>query len=129
MAQTPITEGRRDDDFIVSEANGYRSREEVTIEAAAMAAVLEPGTVLAKRTSTGNYARFAVAGADGTGTAVAIVRERHAISAAVDVGTIIARDAEVKEHMLVWPAGITGPQIAAAIVQLNAVGIIARQKA
>lgn len=126
MAITKTERATRVAEYIDSEANGKRSREQVTIEAAALATAMSAGTVLAKRTSTGLYGRFAVGGADGMGTAVAICFAHHPISGANRRAVITARDSEVNAKKLVWPAGITGPQKTAAEVQLAAQTIIAR---
>lgn len=60
-----LSEGRHTAEFLVSEANGYRSRDEITI-AASLAAALVPGTVLGKRT-VGTPSAAAAAGNTGDG--------------------------------------------------------------
>lgn len=126
MAITKTERATRNGEYIKSEANGSRSREQVTVEAAALATAMLAGTVLAKRTSTGLYGRFAVGGADGMGTAVAINFAHLDVSAANKRAVISARDMEANAKKLVWPSGITGPQKTAAEVQLAAQGIVAR---
>lgn len=113
-------------EYIISESPGSRSRDQVTVEAAALSTLLLAGTVLAKRTSTGEYARFAVGGADGTGTAVAIAHRTIPSGAAAKRTTVNSRDMEANGNKLTWPAGITGPQKTAAEAQLAQQGIIVR---
>ena len=120
---TVLTEGKRAADFIVSEANGTRSRDVVTI---AQGAALEPGTVLGKVTASGKYVALDPAANTGAETAVGLLRAR-ADAAIADVSAVaILRDGEVNGAELVWPAGITPEQKAAAIADLAAHGIIVR---
>lgn len=126
MAITKTERATRNGEAIISEANGKRSREQVTIEAAALATAMLANTALAKRTSTGLYGRFAVGGADGMGTAVAVSHAHLDVSAANKRAVILARDVEMNGKKIVWPAGITGPQKTAAEVQLAAQGIVVR---
>ena len=60
-----FTEGRHAAEFVYSEANGFRSREEVTV-AASLAAALPAGTVLGRR-SGGAATAAAAAGNTGNG--------------------------------------------------------------
>jgi hypothetical protein len=59
-----LTESRHAAEFIYSEANGFLSRDDVTI--AALAAALDPGTVLGRRTA-GAVTAAAAAGNTGNG--------------------------------------------------------------
>lgn len=116
--------------YLVSEANGTRSREVVTI---AQGQNLLPGAVLGKVTATGKYVAVDPANGSGAGgtpdgsqTAVAVLFAAVDTTAAEKPGVITARDAEVAAHALAWPAGTTEPQKTAALAQLAAVGIVAR---
>lgn len=116
--------------YLVSESNGTRSREVVTI---AQGQNLLPGAVLGKVTATGKYVAVDPANGSGEGgtpdgsqTAVAVLFAAVDTTAAEKPGVITARDAEVAAHALAWPAGTTEPQKTAALAQLAAVGIVAR---
>lgn len=88
---TILTEGVRDAAFLISEANDWRSRDEVTVTATG--AALDAGTVLGKITSTGKYVLHDNAAVDGSENAAAILLT--SIGAEEATRTIIARDAEV----------------------------------
>ena len=116
--------------YLVSEANGTRSREVVTI---AQGHHLLPGTVLGQVTATGKYVPVNPSNGtgegetpDGSQTAVAVLFAEVDSTAAEKPGVITARDTEVAAHALVWPAGISTPHQTAALGQLAAVGIVAR---
>lgn len=122
--------------YLVSEANGYRSRDTVVI--AAGAGDLKAGTVLGKLVASGEYVPFdpreipgvgenpPTAQADGRQTAVAVLYEGVDASVTAARRTVTARDSEVVGEALQWLAGITDNQKAAALVSLAAAGIIAR---
>ncbi len=112
-----LTEARRTGEFIISEANGTRSRDVVIIAAAAGAMVA--GTVLSKLTADGKYVAYDDSGSDGTETAFAILFAPIGDSASDQTAVVIARDAEVDEALL---TGIN----AGGKVDLAAVGIIVR---
>lgn len=116
--------------YLVSEANGTRSRDVVTL---AEGVVRNPGTVLGKVAATGKY--VPVDPANGTGEGETPDGSHIAVAvlfAAVDAtvgdkpAVITARDAEVEAAALIWPAAITTTQKTAALGQLAAVGIVAR---
>lgn len=110
--------------YIVSEANGYRSRDVGTI--AAGSGVLKPGAVLARVTATSKLVPYNPAGADGSQNAVAILYDGCDATAADVKRTVTARDSEVHAAVLTWAAGVTDPQKATALAALAALGIIAR---
>lgn len=112
-----LTEARRTGEFLISEANGTRSREPITVDAAA--ASLAAGTVLGKVTATGQYVAYSNVAVDGSEVAAGILYAAVDATAADAPGVIIARDAEVAEVHL---TGID----AAAKVDLAALGIIVR---
>lgn len=127
---TIYTEGRHTAEHIVSEANGTRSREAVTLLSGNN---LPAGAVLAKLTTganTGKYTKLNPTStadpADGTKVAAAILFAPVDASAADHAAVITARHAEVKAAALGWPAGITTPQKTTALAELAALGIVAR---
>lgn len=116
--------------YLVSEANGTRSREVVTI---AEGVTGLPGTVLGKVAATGKYVPVDPANGtgegetpDGSQIAVAVLFAEVDATLADKAGVITARDAEVEGAALIWPAAITPTQKTAALGQLAAVGIVAR---
>lgn len=117
---TALTEGRHSGEFILSESNGNRSREEVTIVSGED---LAAGTVLGKITASGKYAAYDNGASDGTQTAVGVLLDACDASGGDTQATMIARDAEVNGEMLGY---LTGADEAAGITDLLAVGIIVR---
>ena len=108
-----LTEGRPAASFIISEANGHRSRAKGTAGAA-----LTAGTVLEANTA-GELIAF-----DGTGTVAGI-----AITDAADGDTVayIIRDAEVNGNVLTYPTESTaGGEEAASNAGLLTLGIVVR---
>lgn len=120
---TTLTEGPRNAGYLISEANGTRSREVVTL---ASGHVYLPGAVLGKVTATEKYVSIAPAANDGSEKAVAVL---YAFVDAADgdkPGVITARDSEVQATELIFPAGITPEQTTAALAELATLGIVAR---
>lgn len=109
--------------FVVSEANGFRSRDTVTIAAGAD---VRPGEVLGKITASGKYTARAAGAVDGSQVAVAIAYAGAPAAAAGADCVVIARDAEVATADLVWPAGADQAARDSGVAELAAVGIIAR---
>lgn len=118
-----LNEGPHPAEFIVSEANGRRSRDVVTVAAAAD---LPPATVVGRVTATGKVVRLAPAASDGSQNAYGVLLYPAAAATADDRVPAIVRDAEVNGSMLAWPAGITTNQRNAAIAALEARGVIVR---
>ena len=112
-----LNEGKYTGEFLLSEANGTRSREQVTIAAAAPAMVA--GTVLGKITASGKYTAYSNAASDGTEVAAGVLLYNVANSAADQKAVVIARDAEVQGSVL------TGND-ANGTADLAAIGIIVR---
>lgn len=110
--------------FIMSEANGKRSRENVMV-----ARGLRAGTVLgaAGATATDVYSGVEAAGF-GAATGI-LINATPAGEGAVEAAVIV-RDAEVNRHCLVWTQDDDTPaadaDIAAGIAALEALGIRAR---
>ena len=117
------TEATHTAGFILSEANGALSRDEVTILSGQD---LQAGAVLGKVTASGKYRAVQPAGVDGSQTAVAILYGAVDASSADTPGTVINRDAEVRTDDLVWPGGTTANQKATALAELLTLGIKAR---
>ena len=112
-----MNEALRTGEFLISESNGDRSREVITIAAAAGALV--PGTVLGKITASGKYVAYSNAANDGTEVAAAVLYAAAEDLAVDQPAVVIARDAEVAEVHL---TGID----ATGKTDLAAIGIIVR---
>lgn len=110
--------------YIVSEANGYRSREQIVI--ASGSGKLDAGAVLGKITASGKYKPFTAAATDGSQNAAAILYEGCDATSADVRRTVTARDSEIHADVLVWAAGVTDPQKTTALTALAALGIAAR---
>jgi hypothetical protein len=115
---------RRTAHYLVSEANGFRSRDTGII--ASGSGKLEPGAVLGRITASKKLVPIAPAASDGSQNAAAILFEGCDATAADVRRTITARDTEVQAAVLVWPVGTTDAQKTAALAQLAALGIAAR---
>jgi len=122
---TVLIEARHPGEFLMTEANGQRSRETIII--ASGAGIIAPGTVLGKVTASGKYIVSAVGASDGSQNPTAItIYGADATSADVAVAAIV-RDAEVNGNCLVYHADRDLPaEKAAANVALAALGIIVR---
>lgn len=118
--------------YIVSEANGYRSRGTGVI--ASGSGVLKAGTVLAKLTASGKYVPYdptptgdpAAAPTDGSQTAAAILWEGCDATDVDVTRTLTLRDTEVHADVLHWAEGLTDNHKTAALAALAGAGIIAR---
>lgn len=109
------TETTRAGEFLVSEANGKRSRETITVTGGPYL----PGQVLGKITASGKYTAYASGASNGTETAAGVLWDA-ADGSSADVSAVgVVRDAEVDEALL------TGED-ADAITDLAAIGIITR---
>lgn len=116
------TEGLHAGEFLLSEATGTRSREEITL--AASTAVLPAGQVLGRITTSGLYAAYDPAAydpaaSDGRQAAAAVLWAPLGISTQPQRSVAIVRDAEVKRALL---TGLDGD----AEDLLAAFGVIAR---
>lgn len=119
---TTITEGRRPAGYLISEANGFRSREQITLTSGDYSA----GTVLGIVTASGSYTQFNPAATNGSETAVAVLFDNVDASTEDKPAVITARDAEVNSNLLEWIDGITDAQKTAAAAALATAGIIIR---
>ncbi len=93
------TQGPRACEFLLSEAPGTLSREEITIVSGS--GVVEPGTVLAVVTATGKYAPYEDAAADGTETAAGVLIYQTDATSADQSAVAIVRLAEVIDAKLI----------------------------
>lgn len=129
MAPTTMTKGTAA--FLTSEANGYRSREEVTFTVAAGDVTDFPdgipaGLVLGQITSGGKYVRIAPGATDGSEDAAAVLFERIDNPEAGDVTvTAIVRDAEIVASKLTH-SDYSPDNTDTEIADLATLGIIAR---
>ena len=122
---TVLIETRHPAEFILSEANGQRSREAITI--ASGAGIIAAGTVLGKVTATGKYLASALGATDGSQTPAAIaIYGADASASDVSVSAIV-RDAEVNGNCLTDHADRDQPaEKTAANTALATLGVIVR---
>lgn len=109
--------------FIVSEANGHRSRHRRTFGASQNIKSGEPYGVI---TATGRAVKLAPAANDGSQTAAGIAYADVVTGTTPVVAVGIERDAEVAKVRLVWPSALTPTQQATALTQLAVLGIYSR---
>ncbi len=123
-----LTEGQYRGEFLVSEANGMRSRDVITLASNGSTAITyKAGHVLALVTATSKYVEYDNVGSDGTETAKAILWDNVTVPATGDLkATAIVRDAEVNKAELSWFAAAVDADKTAAAVDLATVGIILR---
>jgi hypothetical protein len=119
----PIKEGSRKADFMISEANDWRSRDQVTVTVPANG--LPAGAVLGQVTATKKFVRHNPAAGDGSETAAGLLFEP--LTEPGDTpATNLARDAEVLGAHLTYADGATPAQIEATKADLAARGVIVR---
>lgn len=119
---TTLTETGHAAGFILSEAMGQRSRENVTLVSGA---VVLAGQVLGIITATGKYDKYDNQDSDGTEAAKAIsINDADATDGDITIA-VIARDAEVNGDELVYLTASPTDETAAA-TDLLAQGIIVR---
>jgi hypothetical protein len=119
----PLYEVWHDGGFLVSEANGHQSRDQVTLGGGALVLA---GTVLGAITASGVFAPLNTGASDGSQTAAGILFGTRDTTSANKQAVVVLRNAEINASELIWPAGATGPQIATATGQLKALGVILR---
>lgn len=128
---TTFTEGRHPGEFLISEANGNRSRETITVVAGS--GVIAPGGVLGVYTSGANAGKYSLAPAAaadpdvGNQTAVAVALYGCDATSTDQKLVVIRRDAEVNGNILSYASSVdTANEKTAKAAQLAAVGIIVR---
>jgi len=122
------TEGKHTGEFIVSEANGMRSRDKVTVTVPA-STTFEPGTVLGQVAADSKFVQYDDAETDGREDAAAVLYDELVnaeVSAADIEATVIIRDAEVRDADLVFATGTSAQDKLDAAADLKAIGIIVR---
>lgn len=119
------TEAIHKGEGILSESNGKRSREEITVVSGQN---LGSMFVVGKITASGKYAQYDNAAADGTQTAAGVLIGATDASAADAKGVILARDCEVDYDTLQWKTAMSQGDKDAGVVDLAAIGIIVRGK-
>ena len=97
-------------EFLLAEANGYRSRNTVTIESGQ---TLKAGHVLGKTTG-GEYKEYSPTDGDGADTAVALLAHDVDASGGAKEATIIDNQAEAHAGLLVYFSGATDAEKATA---------------
>lgn len=108
--------------FLLSEANGHRSRDNGVLVSGA---VVKAGQVLGKITASGKYTYYDNGASDGTQAAAGIaLAPADATDGDVKIA-FIARDAEVNYNELVF-AELSPLDTAAAVTDLLALGIVCR---
>lgn len=122
---TTLTEGRHAGEFIVSEANGDRSRNQATLVSGQD---LAAGAVLGLITASGKYTAHdpVTPATDGSEVARAILLAPTDASGGDQRCVVVDLDAEVDGGALTWHATISGPQKAAGIAALLTHGIKVR---
>jgi hypothetical protein len=123
-----LTEGKHTGEFILSEANGNRSRDNVTVTVPSNT-TLSPGHVLAKLSATGKYVEYDNSGSDGSEAAAGVLYGElvNDTGAPVDMdGVVVNQDAEVRSDDLVWKTGLVDADKDAGKADLLALGIKAR---
>ena len=121
---TTFTEGAAAAEFILSEANGSRSRDNITILSGQ---TIKAGNVLGKVTASGKYKLVTVAASDGSQNGVAVAIYDVDASGGDTYAAAIVRDAEVNKNLLTYGADVdTSPEQLAVQTSLATVGIIAR---
>jgi hypothetical protein len=117
--------GRYPGEFLMTEANGHRSRDAITVLSGS--GVLYPGTVLAKVTASGKYVPAVDTASDGSQTAVAVLLYKVDATSADVVVAAITRAAEVNGNCLSYDASVNnGTKKNTKIAQLAAASIIVR---
>jgi hypothetical protein len=119
-----LTEPKWNGEFIATEANGRRSRDN-GILATGQAAILYPGRILGKVTTSGKFSDLVPGAADGTQTAAGILFGTTDATAADKACVVITRSCEVNQGELDYGT-LTSGQKTTAIGQLVALGIIVR---
>lgn len=108
---------------VLSEANGTRSRENVTV---VLGQNLPAMSVVGRITATGKYKQVQAAQVDGSQTAAGILLYAVDATAADAPGVIIALDAEIRTSALQFEATEDAGEQAAHITALATLGIITR---
>lgn len=120
---TTLTEGLYTAEFLLTEANGKRSREVVTI---AEGENLAAGAVVGIVTEDGEYAAYDNAADTGIEDAAGVLYAAVDATDGAKQGVVIVRDAEVNDSLLQWADDQDSTAQDAGKADLAALGIIAR---
>lgn len=118
-----FTESVHAAEFLVSEANGYRSRDTITV---AHTKDLPPGTVLGQTSDTGKFKQLDPSATDGSETAAAVLYDWAGASGGDVKAVGITRDAVVVRRALSFAGGMAQENQDAAVAALVARGIVSR---
>jgi hypothetical protein len=113
-----------DGGFLISEANGFLSREEVTLVQVAAASV-KAGSVMGLR-DDGKYQQMDPASSEGNTAAAGVLLNEVDATAGDAKGVLIRRYAEVRDDDLVWLSTLSAGQKATGIAALLVLGIQTR---
>lgn len=119
---TRYTEGSRTAEFLLSEAEHYRSRDEGHIAAGADE-TYSPGTVLGQVSASKAFMRVDPTANDGTETAVAVLFEG---TKGPSKRTVVARSAQVFGPNLEFHEALNTAQKETALADLAKAGIVVR---
>lgn len=121
---TVLTESsRRNAEFIISEAEHYRSRKVGTV-VAGVDTTLEAGAVLGQLTANDNLVAYNKDGADGSQTIAGILYQ--AVTGTAE-RTYLGGAAQVKSDKLAWASGYSAGDITTGEAALEALGITVRE--
>jgi hypothetical protein len=126
------TEPRHAAEFLLSEANGFLSRDVVTLQSNGSTEIKYPaGAVLAQLTANKKFVWYDNAGSDGSEVARGILLSACTVPATGDLkAVVIMRHAEVAGSDLEYDPGLTGGALttakAEAVTDLAAHQIIVR---
>jgi hypothetical protein len=115
-----LTNVPRVEEFVLSEANGFMSREEVTVTLSGSA--IKSGTVMSTLTASGKWVPYTGSGTTGTQTATGVLYTSQTAATGDVKAVMFVRDCEVVRAAL---TGLTTN----AIADLAAKGILVRGKA
>jgi len=116
---TALTQGIQTGEFLLSEADGQLSREQVTVTVAG-AVALPSGSVLGKITATGKYVKYDEAGTDdGRRVAAAVLLNALPGTNGDYKATVFVRNCEVASAMLTFSD-------ANGVADLKALNVIVR---
>lgn len=120
-----LTQGIEAGEYLMSEANGTRSRENAVVTVSG-AALLRSGRVMARLTADGKYVPYDNVGTDGSEVAAGVLLTPLLDGVNGDFKAVIhVRDCEVVSDRLDWGA-VDGTGQTAGLADLKALGIIAR---
>ena len=118
-----LTETSHAGEYIVSESNGHRSREAITV---ASGQDLVAGAVIGKVTASGYYAEWDPDAVNGSQTAVGILFDAVDATSAATAGVAHVRDCEVNGDELTFKTGSTSDDKSLAAYHLGVEHVIVR---